>query len=299
MRIFAVSDIHADYQENLRWVEALSDSDYVRDVLVLAGDVSHDRGLFSRVLEALRRKFRRVFFVPGNHELWLRSNEPGDSLRKYHDVLDRCRRLGVDTGPACMHDGNGGGGVWNVPLCSWYVKPEEDAAESLFVPKQGEDPGLRMWVDDRAVRWPVFDGSRTPAAYFLACNQTPPSAALRAGPVVSFSHFVPRTDLLFPSAAELRALGIPLRDPQPRFNFSRVAGCRGLERHIRALGSTVHVYGHQHRNRLRRIEGVTYVSHCLGYPRERAEGRISPALREPLLIRDMEAAPAASGQRIL
>lgn len=289
MRIFALSDIHADYEKNLQWVKQLSDSDYTHDVLLIGGDVSHDMGLLCRVLEALREKFSRVFFVPGNHDLWLRSSEPGDSLSKCANLLDHCERLDVRTGPEWMCDGTGGAGVWIVPLFAWYVKPEEDPAESLFVPKQGEDPKLRMWVDDRAVRWPLFDSGAIPATYFLQRSRLPSSAALKGRPVISFSHFVPRAELIFPTPAELQAHGIPLRDPQPRFNFSRVAGCRGLDRRIRALGSAVHVYGHQHRNRRRRIEGITYVSHCLGYPRERAEGRISSDLRAPLPVWDTAA----------
>ncbi len=33
----------------------------------------------------------------------------------------------------------------------------------------------------------------------------------------------------------------------------------------------MHVYGHQHRNRHREEDGVVYVSHCLGYPKERGD----------------------------
>jgi hypothetical protein len=65
---------------------------------------------------------------------------------------------------------------------------------------------------------------------------------------------------------------VPPRDAYPRFNFSRVAGSSGIETQIRRLGSTAHVYGHQHRNRDRVVDGVRYVSHCLGYPSERRRG---------------------------
>ena len=85
-------------------------------------------------------------------------------------------------------------------------------------------------------------------------------------PVISFSHFLPRRDLIFSTLAERAALPRPPRDEHPRFNFSRVAGSAGIEAQIRRLGSTIHVYGHQHRNRDRAVDGVRYVSHCLGYP---------------------------------
>ncbi|MCX8043414.1 MAG: metallophosphoesterase [Desulfobacterota bacterium] len=286
MRIFALSDIHIDYQENLRWVEAISDTDYVRDVLILAGDVSHDRDLCAQALECVRRKFARVFFVPGNHDLWLRSDESGDSLQKCTELLDRCRQLDVHTQPRCLTDTSTR--IWIVPLFAWYVRPEEDPHESLFVPKQGEDPHLGMWVDNRAIRWPSFDGFKTAAAYFLAQNQDLPQTDDTAV-VISFSHFVPRPELIFPTFAELESLGIVPVDPQPRFNFSRVAGCHSLECLIRQLRSQVHIYGHQHRNRQRHIDGITYLSHCLGYPRERAHGKIPKNLQQPLLVWDTDA----------
>ena len=39
-RVFALSDIHTDYEENANWVRALSVSDYQDDILILAGDIS-------------------------------------------------------------------------------------------------------------------------------------------------------------------------------------------------------------------------------------------------------------------
>ena len=73
MRIFALSDIHADYEENLAWVHNLSSFDYTGDTLILAGDLSHDMHLFAGTLACLGKKFALVFFVPGNHDLWVRS----------------------------------------------------------------------------------------------------------------------------------------------------------------------------------------------------------------------------------
>jgi len=293
MRLFALSDIHADYDDNRRWVRNLSDADYRDDALICAGDLSHDRGIFTETMACLRKKFSRLFFVPGNHDLWIRKADAGDSLQKHRDILALCRDLGIDTGPGKITDAGSGGSAWIVPLDSWYAKPEE-SVESLFVPKEGEDPRLRMWVDDRATRWDLPEAETTVAAYFLGKNAGRLRQAYDA-PVISFSHFLPRRELIFGTPAELAAAGIPLTDPMPRFNFSRVAGCSRLDTQIRRLGSVMHVYGHQHRNRHRTIDGVTYVSHCLGYPRERAEGRISGRLNGPRLIWDFSAASDTRG----
>jgi len=76
-------------------------------------------------------------------------------------------------------------------------------------------------------------------------------------PVITFSHFLPRRDLL-PDAARLRFKALP-----------HVAGSEKLDRQIRAIGSAIHVFGHSHINRDQTIEGVRYVQHALLYPKER------------------------------
>jgi hypothetical protein len=78
--------------------------------------------------------------------------------------------------------------------------------------------------------------------------------------------------------------GVTGQDRAPEFNFTRVAGCRQLDEQLRMLGSVLHLYGHQHRNRDRMIDGVRYVSHCLGYPPEWREGTELPPCRLPLEI---------------
>jgi len=278
MRIFALSDLHVDYPENLAWVEALSRSDFTGDVLLVAGDISHEEPLLFRVLEALRARFRSVFFVPGNHDVWLRGTEYVDSLVKFYALMERCRALGLET-TAQRAAANG---PWLVPLHAWYVQPHEGAG-SLYVEKQGEDPRLGMWADKRAVRWPHFEGHATPASFFLSLNDCCVPDG-RHVPVITLSHFLPRPELMFWTEKEFAATGRAPVDPQPRFNFSRVAGCRELDDQIRAVGACLHVYGHQHRNRDRVIDGVRYVSHCLGYPREREQGRVRGVEDGPLMI---------------
>lgn len=51
------------------WVRSLSELDYQQDAVIVAGDVSHHLHLVKDTLQEFRRKFRHVFFVPGNHDL--------------------------------------------------------------------------------------------------------------------------------------------------------------------------------------------------------------------------------------
>ena len=76
MRIFALSDIHVDFQENAAWVQNLSNTDYLDDVIILAGDVSDVESRLRRCLVVLAQKFSQVFFIPGNHDIWIGEKEP-------------------------------------------------------------------------------------------------------------------------------------------------------------------------------------------------------------------------------
>ena len=267
MRVYAVSDVHVDYAPNFAWVRALSKGCYQGDTLILAGDVTDDLDRLEKVFVELRSLFARVAFVPGNHELWVRKGRFADSLEKFRAVLALARDCGVSVEPIKLSAQ--GASVWIVPLFSWYVQPEEGDG-SLFIPKPGEDRSLEGWSDNYFVRWLGSRRGETASARFLRLNE-PFVAQPYDAPVITFSHFLPRRDLIVGPHVEKDREA----DPHPRFNFSRVAGCSDLDAQIRRAGSRVHVYGHQHRNRDVVIDGVRYVSNCRGYPREREQGFLS------------------------
>ncbi|MGH8032933.1 MAG: metallophosphoesterase [Luteimonas sp.] len=264
MRLFAVSDIHIDHPGNHRWLDGLSAADYRDDVLILAGDVSDSLALLNHCFEALARRFQQVLFVPGNHDLWVLRDRPGlESFGKLELIRALAATHGVAMGPVLC------GAVSIVPLMSWYD-------ESFGVP----EPELReRWMDYRACRWPAGVESREVNARLLAMNEA--ALRVRNRTVVSFSHFVPRLDLLAARATATSRLLQP------------VMGSTGLEAQLRRLMPTVHVYGHSHRFVDTTVDGIRYVNCALGYPTEQAD---SPApLRELLRIDSpLEAAPAAA-----
>jgi hypothetical protein len=239
MRIFVTSDLHADFKENWDLLESLDGACYRDAALIVAGDVGHRLHTIRATLSLLRSKFQRVFYMPGNHELWVRG-ETGDSIEKLHHVLDLCDELDVETRPARV------GGYRIVPLFSWY----DDSLDS----EEPADPAeLEGWGDFAFCRWPA--GLGNVSEHFAEMNRS----RVRAydDPVLSFSHFLPRRDLL-PDTTRLRFKGLP-----------KVAGCDSLERQVRALGSSIHVFGHSHINCDRVIEGVRYVQNAILYPKER------------------------------
>ena len=281
MQIFALSDLHIDNQINHLWVGFISDTVYLKDTLIIGGDISDDLEKLKSTLSSLRRKFHNIFFLPGNHELWVKNNEFNDSFEKFEIIMDLCKSLDIKTKPDKLgkEDSNP---VWIIPLNSWYVKPEE-GSESLFLPKNGEDESLSMWRDNELIRWPKFNSHNSAADFFLEMNNEYLKGDYKE-PVISFSHFLPRQELMFPEKRDYKLL--KKMDRHPAFNFSRVAGSLNLDKQIRSIGSAIHIYGHQHRNRERNIDGVYYVSHCLGYPNERKLGLVRDAENGPKLIWD-------------
>lgn len=273
-RILAISDLHVDFKDNMQHMLSLSESAYKDDCLIVAGDACDDIAKLEHLLGSLTSKFSLVTFVPGNHELWVRRNSFSDSLEKFHKILDLCDQLGVRTQPFKVNGATNQ--VTVVPLFSWYRTEDEDPY-SLRINKEGEDWENSPWADKYYCKWPSH-WQRQPAEtanYFAELNAT--NIRQYDTPVISVSHFLPRRELIFSEQQHIDKFCkddalIPAfdSDPTPGFNFSRVAGCSLVDQQIRSLGSTMHVYGHQHRNRNKVIDGVHYVSHCLGYARERS-----------------------------
>jgi predicted phosphodiesterase len=229
MRIYAISDLHTDFRENRAALERAGLAGHRDDALIVAGDVADAEAVLRDTLEWLAGRFAEVFFVPGNHELWVRG-EQRDSMEKFRAVLRLCDQLGVRTEPARV------GGVWVVPLFSWY-----DA--EFDVHGEGVAEELEAWSDRYFCRWPA--GMERIDEAFLQMNE--PRVRRYDAPVITFSHFVPRTELL-PPVQTLRFKGLPL-----------VAGSLGIERQIRRIQPRVHVFGHTHIPADTVIEGVRYV----------------------------------------
>src|SRR5439155_11791399 len=73
--LFAVSDLHVSHGVNRRVAEEIrpqTDDDW----LIVAGDVADLVADVEWALRLLSSRFRRVIWVPGNHELWTPAKDP-------------------------------------------------------------------------------------------------------------------------------------------------------------------------------------------------------------------------------
>jgi len=232
MRLFATPDLHTDYKENFRWLQELSDTEYLDDTLIVAGDVSDRLEVIRETLLLLRSKFHQLLFTPGNHELWVRGVSI-NSIEKFQLILDLCDELNISTKPLRLDN------LWIVPLFSWY--------DGVFTPE------MNAWADFHFCKSP--EDAAPLSDYFLGLNE--PNLKSYDAPVISFSHFIPRADLL-PPKEYLRISWL-----------GKVSVCAALDNQIRQLNSSVHICGHTHTTFDRVVDDVRYVQKSVKYPKER------------------------------
>ena len=239
MRVFALSDLHIDYEENARWVSKLSVAEYQNDVLILAGDVTDQQRLLGWCLTLLAKRFRKVLFVPGNHDLWVvREDCDKNSLQKFDDICAVAESSGASMQAFCDQ------GLSIIPLLTWYDYSFGEPSEELKA----------IWMDYRACRWPNGLTEKDIVAHFEEINKK--QSSLAAGKVITYSHFLPRIDLM------------PGFIPKSKRLLYPVLGSAQLDLQLRQFNPDIHVYGHSHVNRQVKIDGIFYINNAFGYPSE-------------------------------
>ena len=117
-----VTDLHVEHKANAACLDTLPDGEggapAPGSVLLCGGDVATKPELMRQALRAMTRAYEIVFFVPGNHDVWVRSKSEPNSLRKYEQLLAICEEEGVQTRPERLVAPDGRG-VWIVPMASW------------------------------------------------------------------------------------------------------------------------------------------------------------------------------------
>eukprot|EP01119_Soliformovum_irregulare_P019011 TRINITY_DN593_c0_g1_i2.p1 TRINITY_DN593_c0_g1~~TRINITY_DN593_c0_g1_i2.p1 ORF type:complete len:291 (+),score=59.27 TRINITY_DN593_c0_g1_i2:1-873(+) len=258
MRVFCVSDIHTNYPDNWSWCQSISSQKYVNDVIIVAGDVSHEFGGIRNTLKCLKDKFLEVFFVPGNHDLWLVNKSEGfrDSIEKFAHLQSLCDELGVHTSPQKLANK-----VWIVPMHSWYEESfdnEPDSDQHPIPKKNWNDYNYCKWNDSTST-----DSER--CRFFHKLNEDSIARVTeehKANPntkIITFSHYLPRRECLPPRSK----LWIPY--------LPKVVGSPHLEEQLRRLRPNIHVYGHTHINMSVNLDDTLYIQRALMYPSERTK----------------------------
>jgi 3',5'-cyclic AMP phosphodiesterase CpdA len=254
--LLAISDLHVGHAENRRFVEGLAPASE-GDWLIVCGDVGDSLADVEWALGLLSRRFAKVLWTPGNHELLTQRDaegEPRGELR-YLALVEICRRLGVLTPEDAYPVWEGPGGPAVVaPLFLLYDYSFGDNVgaskeESLrraheagvvcideFLLHPDPYPSREAWCQARV---------RETQARLAAC---PPDL-----PTVLVAHF-PLTDT--PTRV--------LRHPE----FAQWCGTRLTADWHRRFRAVAVVYGHLHIPRTIWEDGVRFEEVSLGYPRE-------------------------------
>jgi 3',5'-cyclic AMP phosphodiesterase CpdA len=217
------------------------------DLLVLAGDVGAGDD-FGRCLELFAHLACRKALVPGNHDLWVRADDPrGDSLRVYREHLPAlCTAHGfhyLDAAPLLLPEAE----LALVGSVNWYdYSWSLDALRRLF-PEEEDRLLTKRFTrgrhnDANYVRWPLDDVTFT--ADVVATLGDHLRTTLAAVPrAVVVTHHPPYYGLTFPRSAPPTSLDGLLWDA-----FS---GNRALEELLRRHESQVAFAfcGHTHRAR--------------------------------------------------
>jgi 3',5'-cyclic AMP phosphodiesterase CpdA len=253
MKLYALADLHLRYEVTRQALQALRP--HPDDWLILAGDVGETEEHLRFALALLTRRFARLLWVPGNHDLWTIPSR-ADDLRgeaTYRKQVQICRDFGVLTpedpyvtwrgeGPSCIL-------APTFVLYDYTFRPDEiDSVEGAIAWAAEEN----LLCSDEVLLHPDPYPSRQ-----AWCEQrvriTEPrlaEAATRA-PLVIINHFPLRRDL-----------AILPRIPR----FSIWCGTRLTEDwHIRYRAEAV-IYGHLHIRGSYRRDGVRFEEVSLGYP---------------------------------
>ncbi len=274
MKLYAISDLHLASRENREALQAISARP--DDWLIVAGDVGESEKHLRFALDVLVPRFRRLVWVPGNHELWTSPNDDGSSLRgeaKYRRLVEVCRDRDVLTPedpwerwPGTATDEPGFIIAPLFVLYDYSFRPTDIAAEDAVA--WAAETGV-MCSDEILLKpephpsIPAWSAERV-----RITEERLEAVAARGDRLVLVNHWPLREDLV-----ELRRI--------PRFKIW--CGTKATEDWHRRFGAAAVVHGHLHIKGTHFRDGVRFEEVSLGYPRDwRPERGVDNYLRQIL-----------------
>jgi len=261
VKLYAISDLHVGHAENMAFVRSLRGEP--GDWLILGGDLGERVAELTAVFEAVTQHFAKVFWVPGNHELWSHDGLRGQA--KYQALIEVCRAFKVVTPEDPFVEWPGSqGALVIVPMFLLYdysFRPASVAREN-------------------AIEWAAEQQSVCSDEAVLRPDPYPSREAWCDARVAATAR---RLEALPPTARTILVNHFPLRQAHavlPRIpHFSMWCGTVQTDDWHRRYRAEVVVYGHLHLPRTFVDEGVAFEEVSLGYPRERVH-RAPPTMRQ-------------------
>jgi hypothetical protein len=267
VRLWAISDLHLAMQRNR---EALLDVPaYPGDWLIVAGDVCESIDLFAEALGWLARRFARVIWTPGNHELWVtdRDRDTPGSVAKYEALVAAARRAGVLTPEDPFVAWPPTGDVV-VPLCTFYDYSFRPAGIALHDVVAWAAELRNVAADEHLINAAPYAGMadwcarRCDQAEARLERELPPDAR-----TILAGHFPLRQDVV-------RIPRIP--------RFTPWCGTTRTEDWHRRFRAVAAISGHLHVRRTDWRDGTRFEEVSLGYP-----GQWDPAKGVAFYLREI------------
>jgi 3',5'-cyclic AMP phosphodiesterase CpdA len=267
MRLWALSDLHVGFEANRRAVEALPD--YGDDWLLLGGDTGDTLPQLQLVLDVVTRRFARVIWTPGNHDLWTPRQWP-DARRgvaHYERLVDACRAAGVVTpeDPYVVWPGSGHVIAPTFTLYDYSFGPAGLSADEAVA--WAAETNLTC-ADELLLAPPPYESRATWCHARVAATETRLAAVPADARIILLNHFPLRPDL-----AVLPRI--------PRFTIW-CGTTRTADWHTRFPIDVV-VSGHLHMRSTRWRDGVRFEEVSLGYPAQWQQDRGAAAYLRPIL----------------
>jgi 3',5'-cyclic AMP phosphodiesterase CpdA len=256
VKLWAIADLHLRHEANRRALEQLAPRP--NDWLILAGDVGETEEHLRFALDVLSRRFARLLWVPGNHDLWSPPSAPDgfEGVAGYRRLVEICRSRGVLTpeDPYPLWPAASGDRPLRIALLfllydytfvpdgvpperavQWAMETETLCADEVLL-KPAPYPSRQAWCAARCDE----------AARRLA------AATANGEELVLVNHWPLRREL-----AVLPAV--------PR--FAVWCGTRRTEDWHRRFRARSVVYGHLHIPKTTVVDGVRFHEVSFGYPR--------------------------------
>lgn len=252
MKLYAISDLHVGFDENRSALASINPRP--NDWLILAGDIGETEAHLELTLASLGRRFARLLWCPGNHELWTIGSHGARGQAKYEQLVAICRKHGVLTpeDDYAVWEGEGGRHLL-VPMFLLYdysFRPDHVPPEQAV--EWAAQAGLRC-ADEELLDPAPFASRAAWCAARCASTEQRLERALHEHdlPMILINHF-PLKQVL----AQLPAI--------PRFTIW--CGTRRTEDWAARFRASVVVSGHLHIRSTERIDGTRFEEVSVGYP---------------------------------
>jgi 3',5'-cyclic AMP phosphodiesterase CpdA len=252
MRLLAISDLHLNHAQN--WAALNRLPARPEDWLIVAGDVAEKIKDFRRALDLLSHRFGKIFWTPGNHDLWTIPSDTDSQrgLAKYFQLVAICREFGVYTPEDPFVR-------WPESQSPLFIAPIFTLYDYSFRPDDVPAEAALAWAEasgvvatDEIILHPDPYPSRQ-AWCHARCRYTEErlTETAASGSLILINHFPLRYDLV-----NLRRI--------PR--FSLWCGSKLTEDWHLRFPVTAVVYGHLHIRGTHYRDGVRFEEVSLGYP---------------------------------